>query len=519
MSALFDKNAAMIVVSGLLSNPDILTNSEQYKLTNDDFDSDFYKIIFTAIYNLNNEGVERITPKDLDLYIGQFSKQYKTYKEKKGYEFLQSIYDHSSDIDMARFNLYYKRLKKFTILRNLEKADIDTKEFYNPNVDFIRLEKENKKLNDITIEEILKKVKSKINDVEESYISKDQHSSQRASKNLGALYEELKVTPEIGHQLDGDILNYAVRGARLGKMYMTSAPSGQGKTRQMVGNACSLSLPKIVDGKVQVREELDTVLFVTTEQKVDEIQTLILSYVSGVNERKILYGTASAEEEKLIRMAIKIVETYDNFIIEHIPDPSIALIKTKLLKHIHKNDVAFIFYDYIFSSPGLLGEFRDLKVREDVALMMLSNTLKEIAAENNVFLQTGTQLNERWEQKAVRNVNMIRGSKAIGDKIDVGMIAVKLDESPEELDKIKVICEQIGLPTPNMVVDIYKNRRGEFASVKLFRRFDYGTCRVEDILLTTNTYNVIQDLGKLEYDTQFVDYLDILAQTEEEGEE
>ena len=39
-----------------------------------------------------------------------------------------------------------------------------------------------------------------------------------------------------------------------------------------------------------------------------------------------------------------------------------------------------------FSSPGLLGEFRDLKIREDVVLNMMSTALKDIAADPWVSL-------------------------------------------------------------------------------------------------------------------------------------
>jgi replicative DNA helicase len=513
MSALFDRNAAMVVVSKLLNDPTIVHDTDNFRLTVNDFDTEFYKIVFGAIYNLAVDGAETLSPKDIDLYIGQYSKQYQTYKAEEGFEFLQSAQHFGRDIDITTFSKFYDRIKKFTVLRDLEAAGIDTKKFYNPNVDFTKMNKENEKLNETTVEKIIEEVKGRVNKVEDVSISKQKASSQKAADGLSALYEDLKSNPEIGIPLDGDILNYVVRGARFGKMYLTSAPTGHGKTRQMLGHACAISLPRIEGKEVITRKDLRPVLFVTTEQQADEIQTLIMAYVSGVNEKKILYGTASAEEEKRIQLAIKLIEEYgSNFIIETIPDPSIALIKTKIIKHIIQNHVEFIFYDYIFSSPGLLGEFRDLKVREDVALMMLSNTIKEIASEYQVFMMTGTQLNDRWETTRVRNQNQIRGSKAITDKVDIGMISVKLSDVPEELEEIKTICDTAGLPIPNMVIDIYKNRRGEYAGVKLFRYFDHGTCRAQDILLTSSNYSVIRDLGIIEYATEKVDLLDLMAQ-------
>lgn len=515
MSALFDQNSAMMVVAGLLNDPSLIHDVDNFRLTVNDFHNEFYRIVFSAINNIVMEGAENVTPRDIDIYIGQYNKQYKIYKEQKGYEFLLSLDPYVMTMDFGKFSMHYNRLKKFTILRDLESAGINTKEFYNPGVSFLEMDKENEKLNTLTIDAIIAQVKNKLNKVEESYVSRTQSKSQEIGKGLRELYEELKETPDVGFPIQGDILNGVCRGMRFGKLFLNSAPSGHGKTRQMVGNACGISMPYIEGDKIIRPENLEKTVFIATEQQADEIQTLVLAYVSGVNEEKILEGTATAEEEKRIMIALDLIEKYsDNFVVEVIPDPSIALIRTKSIKHILNNDVHFIFYDYIFSSPGLLGEFRDLKIREDVALMMLSNTLKEIAAEYNIFVFSGTQLNDKWETHRVRNQNHIRGSKAIVDKVDFGMIAVKLSEVPDEMKEIEIMVEKAGLEMPNMVVDIYKNRRGKHASVKLFRYFDHGTCRVKDILLTTGTYKVIQDVGNITYATREVDLLDLAARSQ-----
>lgn len=93
---------------------------------------------------------------------------------------------------------------------------------------------------------------------------------------------------------------------------------------------------------------------------------------------------------------------------------------------------------------------------------------------------------------------MLRGSKAIADKIDVGMIGVRAPK--EELDCIAHYCQEMNLPMPNLVIDVYKNRRGKMCDVKIFRKFDYGTCRVKDILITTNsTYQKIDGVILFDY--------------------
>ena len=50
------------------------------------------------------------------------------------------------------------------------------------------------------------------------------------------------------------------------------------------------------------------------------------------------------------------------------------------------------FMTIFFSSPSLINQFSSSGIREDVALGMLSNQLKEIAANYNVFVATSRSM-------------------------------------------------------------------------------------------------------------------------------
>ena len=118
------------------------------------------------------------------------------------------------------------------------------------------------------------------------------------------------------------------------------------------------------------------------------------------------------DEEARVDRAIEIMEEYKgNLIINKIPDPSANQIITAIRKHHYFDGIQYVFYDYIFSSPGLLNEYRDLKIREDIILMMLSTALKDIAVELGLFVMSGTQITSEWETKkgGIRNQNMLRG--------------------------------------------------------------------------------------------------------------
>lgn len=495
---LYDSHSIMYILSAIMRKPSLL-EEPSFILTEADFIDPLHKIVFGSVFNLASESVEHITPMNVDLYLKQFQQKYDYYQKNGGLEYLVNIYD-AIDIafEKSEFNLYYQRIKKFTILRDLQKHGFDIKQFYDADAT-LELEKQNEKLNSIELNQIFETIKTKLAIIEDAHINKTIGGPKNAGEGLRDLFEELKTTPEYGNRIDGEIFNSITRGAREGKMFLYSAPSGHGKTRFFVGNACALSLPYIEEGKVIVGENLVPVLFVATEMDVDEIQTLILAYVSGVNENKILTNNLSPKEEFLIEHAIKIIEQYsENFKIEKISDPNITTLRTKLVRYVMADNYRHIFYDYIFTTTSLNAEFSKTGLREDVVLMMLSNTLKELASTYGAFIYTGTQVSRGWEKAQFRNENFIAGSKAIGDKVDFGAIAIRLLE--EEKKQILPILEAQNIQEmPNLVIDIYKNRRGEVTNAKLFRNFNYGTCRARDILLTDTNYSVWPFKSRLNY--------------------
>lgn len=516
---LFDSNAAMYVLGHIMQEPKVLS-SEKYMLNIDDFTKPLYKIVFGALFNLASEGAQKIYPQDVDLFVAQYGEQYRRFSEDNGLQFLEQLEHLELGYDEAIFHTHYERLKKFTVLRQLERDGIDTTEFYDPNVDIFKIDAENEKLNRLTTSEILDKVRLKLAKIEKVNINKTDAYFQNAAKGMRELIKELKLNPEVGPSLEGEMINFITRGGRYGKSYLISMPSGGGKTRFMVGNMCRFAFPRIEGDKVVFNGDLHKVLYIATEQLPDEIQTLILSYVSGVSEEKILYNMTSPAEDARIEQALQIIDKYqDNFLIDVIQVPTMSNVRSKILEPILDRGVDMVCYDYIFIPTDDDGSSYSHQYRTDQILMMLSNQLKEIAAAYNVFLLTATQLNGSWEDKSVRNQNMLRDSKAIADKVDIGMIGVKCTE--EEYNMVAPYFEQLSIQKkPNQVVDIYKNRRGSVVNAKVFRFFDYGTCRAEDLLVTTQNYKLLDEAtaGRIQYqETRTYNLLEFLMRGENNG--
>ena len=512
---LYDSNSAMYVLGALFKHP-YLIHESKYLLTEVDFDG-LHKIIYSALFNVSLNNMTRITPVDIDLYLRQYTTQYETYKKENGLEYCQNIYDLvDASFEQGQFDYYYERLKKFTILRDFDRNGIDIKQFYNPDADFTEIDKENKKLNDLSIREMFEAIHKKVSKIEETNTSRDSLKAINAGFGLKNLLSDLEKTPETGLALDGEMLNFAARGARSGKLYLYSSPTGHGKTRFLVGNACAMSMPYIKDGKIIIKDDLTRVLFIATEMDPEEIPTLILAYVSGVNEEKILMNTASKEERRLIEIAVDLIEKYsDHFRIEKISDPDIDSVRLKIVNYILNEEYTHVFYDYIFTSSALNAQFQRTGLREDVVLMMMANGLKQIASDMDIFVFSGTQVNRGWEKSQFRNENSLAGSKAIADKADFGIVAIKLTQ--EEKEKIEPLLLADGVQKkPNIVLDIYKNRRGRIVNAKIFRYFDYGTCRAEDLIVTDTNYNKWNlGMGQIKYGYQVQDLLDMAVSKNE----
>ena len=79
---------------------------------------------------------------------------------------------------------------------------------------------------------------------------------------------------------------------------------------------------------------------------------------------------------------------------------------------------------------------------------------------------------------------MLRGAKAIADKIDVGMISLTVTK--EDLEKIEPILQSNpNFQVPNIKISIYKNRRGAYKGCYLWCTADLGICRVHPQFCTS----------------------------------
>ena len=120
---------------------------------------------------------------------------------------------------------------------------------------------------------------------------------------------------------------------------------------------------------------------------------------------------------------------------------------------------------------------------------MLSTRLKDLCNKYGVFIMSATQLSGDFKNEKTPDQNLLRGAKAIADKIDMG--AILLGVTDEDLVSLEPILSKNVFEPPTIKLSIYKNRRGRYKGVYLWCKADLGTCRVRPMFCTSYGYDMI----------------------------
>ena len=488
-----DITSIMQVIGCVYNNPSLLDYTDKYTITENDFPDDFHKIAFGAIYKIYELGAERITLENISDFLSSRPKSEATFKQQKGEEWLLKVADAAIP---SAFDYYYSRLKKFSLLRAYDSYGIDISFIYDPDniLDTKKKQLQEDKLDNSTLEELAAIVDNRIEEIRMQYVDDVNGEAYQAGDGIFDLIDRLKKYPEVGVPLYGPLINTVTRGARLKKFYLRSAPTGVGKSRTMIADACYIACNKIYDeyfGWIK-NGTSEPVLYISTEQEKEEIQTMMLAFLSNVPEDHILNGKYEGDEEERVREAAKILSESPLYI-EELPDFSLQDIEDTIKKNIRDRNVNYIFMDYIHTSIKILEEITrrsgGVKLREDNILFMLSIRLKDICNQYGVFIMSATQLNGSYTDADTPDQNLLRGAKAIADKIDFGSILLGVKQ--EDIESLQTILSSNQFETPNLKLSIYKNRRGRYKGVLLWCKGDLGTCRVKPMFATTYNYEII----------------------------
>lgn len=488
-----EKNTIQQVFGGLMRDPSILSQKDKYNLSLADFSNRFEMNIFYAITGLYSQGARRLAPIDIANFLESNTTHYNFFIQNNGIEYLNDAFEFSAN---ENFLYYYNRLKKLNLLRDLQKKGIDTSKFYEENPLKKGADEINAKFEDLTVADICTEIKKTVLSIENSYNENVNNQSWELANEVDDVIDSFGAIENIGLSINGNLFTKVINGAETYALTIRSLASGIGKTRLAVADACKLAYPFYYDTNtnrwVKNGGTSERVLFIMTEQTVQQVIKMILAYLTGINESKFRHGNLTEEENRRIDQARQIIKRYNTLKLMRIPDPNVEIIKLAVREKVIADKIQYLFFDYIFISPNLLNEFRG-NIRNDEALLLMATALKDLAVEFGLSVFTSTQVNAKADDnRDIRNEASLAGGRSTINKADNGIIGSRPTADEIEILNKSEFFKNCGIP--NIVFDVFKVRSGRWTQIRIWSIFDAGTLRLQDLFVTDSRFNPITEI-------------------------
>lgn len=501
---LVDKRNILLLLGCYCNNPKLITD-ENYGANPNDFDETFHKTIFGAMYNIvKRSSVTKITPLEIENELSQFESALNLWKMNDGWAYIETAIDETED-KLYNIDLYFDTVRKFAILRMAKKM-------FNMDIGFIYDEKDEVKLeqfNRMSSKDVSSAFYTKFDEFKSLW--KDSFSDNYSFHAGDNIKERIQMHKEqdssFGYPFQSGYMTTIFRGMRPKKFMIRSSISGGGKTRSSLAEACNISSDRIYNWKT--KEWVSTgakqpVLFISTELTKEELQDCLLAHVSGIDEDRIAeWKEITPEEEEILLESAKVVEESLLFG-EYLPDFTIDSIEETVERYCINENITHCFFDYINDSPSMYSYYIEksgVRLQTHQILFLFSAALKQVCNKYNVYFGSATQLSSNWKEE--KDANAIKGSKAIIEKADYGVIS--LPATPADLKKLEPILKNGFYETPTMAYHIYKNRGGRYSNVIVWTKMNMGCVREVDCFVTTTDYELITDIEKTAIEFQMED--------------
>lgn len=492
----------LYVLSALFKKPSLLKDIE-YLITEDDFTYKFEHVLFNTIYNLSLKNINKIEPKDVESYLAETN--------KKAYEIVfdgadneETFFDMIGLEEEVDFDLYYNRMKKMSLLRNYVKNGISVNDILD--LEGFDTEKETHQrelLEDLTLEDIIRKVDNRILTVKET-IENNLDTEYKNSKDICEdILNKLLERPSYGFNFESLYLNTIGFGLVRRQFILESRRSGTGKSRNAVKRMVGVSAKEVYNiekKEWEVNPHPVGSLLIQTELEIDlEVVPMFLSFISGVSQKKIKTNKLTKEERERLAHATQVFRESDITMVTQ-PEYDTLFISNTIEKcKLKSDDLGLVILDYIELNGALSAEYSKsmgrVNIRPDLILLNLSKKLKDFARKFNICMVAYTQISDSNPNvpPECRDYHCIQNGKAIKNKADCGIVSTV--PTRKELDKMESVISQIGIE-PNLVYGIYKNRNNDLKECLVWVRQDLGSGEVVDLFVTNKEYKVL-DVEKI----------------------
>lgn len=475
--------------------------SDKYITTEYDYPEKFHKMIWGSLVNIAKKGnVEKITSLDVQNEVLQFEPAAKMWKENNGWEYIDDAIEMAKD-RLENIGEYHDNVRKYSILRNMS-------EYLKMDISFLYDEKNEESLrrfSAMTSREVLLEIMNKFytfknmwnNPFEDSYSFK----GGEGIKNL--LAEHKNQVNVYGYPYQSGYMTTILRGMRRSKYVIRSSVSGGGKSRSSMAEACDISVDYIYDWskrKWMYTGQKEPVLYISTELEKKQIQDCLLAHVSGIDQEDIIeWKNITPEKEEVLNKAAEYVEE-SLFYGEYLPDFNIDSISDTVEQYVNNYKIGYCFFDYINDSPSLYEYYykkTKARLRTDQILYLFSESLKLMGNKFDIYIGSSTQLNDNYKDDANKDASALKGSKAIIEKADAGILSLPVTK--KDLKRLKPILERtgsFGVEVPNTAYYVFKNRDGKWKNVIVWTKMNLGNVREKDCFVTDYNYELITDIDK-----------------------
>lgn len=279
----------MLFVGSFYVNPDLLLDYGEKVIPKYDFAFDTSKFLFNSIYELYQyQANDKITEVKINIFMNQDEERKEKYKKLGGYKYIERV---MKLIDLNEIENYYNNLKKYSLLRELERKGFPAQKIFEKN-----------NFSKVTPEDIIKGMEYQISTI--GTVIGGIEDSIILGKDMPEVYEQWKTSPDMGIQLPFRIISELIRGWRKGKLNFLGLHSGCGKSR----------ITSFIVAFIGIYLQ-EKILVAVNEQFKDEWDAMILSAVvnnpifgfgnCSVDEGNIVTGTCSPAEDALCKKAAK----------------------------------------------------------------------------------------------------------------------------------------------------------------------------------------------------------------------
>ena len=501
---------AYFQVIGCLMQDNTLIDDLNRPLAREDFNTnDFYELLFVGLYNLCMSGAQVIDEFAMDSYLGNFKEQYKIFQTNDGVNWLHDAKDMA---ELGNYDYYYSKVRKLSLLRYYESKGYDTRRVYDTTLsDSKAAEAEQLHFDNMTTQDIVDQIEGDlVLEPKAKYCANMLAQSCLAGDGLDELTDELMESPDFGYPFTSIAFNTVSYGAARGKFILRSAGTSVGKTRNFLMDACNFSIPYVWDPKkkdfVYTGHRVPT-LFIGTEGSLREFKTIVQATVSGVNEAHIKKGKYEPGELERVRKANQYIKESPLYLV-YCDDFSISDIENMAKRYVLQYNIEVLIFDYLQTSLRMISEISQgarVKLQEYQLLLIFATRLKALAERLDICVISGTQLNGEANEAKYKTSQVLQGSKAIAQKVDVGCILSR--PNPAERKKLDIIMHNmINVPEVNLLTWCYKVRAGELSSVIICSHIDLGTMKIKDCFITDFDFNLIDvDFTQIEVMNEVLD--------------